>query len=87
MGITWLPRRILSPGYLGLSVLEQLRDLYNWENFGLMLIGMRGLEKCLVRYPQLYSRVWFVYTFHALSDEEAQWLLKQHWGELDGIYE
>ncbi len=67
---------------LKMAGLEQMRDLYDQGNMGLIFIGMPGLEKRLVRYAQLYSRVGFVHQFRALSTEEMQFILAHKWAQL-----
>jgi len=62
-----------------MASLEQVRAIFDVGEVGVILIGMPGLEKRLVRYPQFYSRIGFVHEFRPLAAPEIRQLLDQRW--------
>jgi DNA transposition AAA+ family ATPase len=67
---------------LRMAGLEQVRDDYDRHGWGLVLIGMPGLERRLSRYPQLYSRIGFVHHYRPLGADELLFVLQRQWESL-----
>ena len=61
---------------------EHLRDRFDREHFGLILIGMPGIERRFSRYPQLFSRVGFAHRYRTLTGDELKFVLERKWRSL-----
>ena len=60
------------------TALEYIRGIFNRKGFGVILIGMPGMEKRLSRFPQFYSRVGFARHYRALMGGELIFALARH---------
>ncbi len=66
------------------KALEEIRDLYDRKlsksssepQLAVILIGMPGIEKRLILFQQLYSRIGFVHASKALSEEEIIFIIQ-----------
>jgi type II secretory pathway predicted ATPase ExeA len=69
----------MRPTGSGMPGLRSSASLSDRGEFGLVLLGMPGLEKRLMRAPQLYSRVGFAHEMEPLSEEEMHDFLGKRW--------
>ncbi|MFC3562679.1 AAA family ATPase [Pedobacter jamesrossensis] len=67
---------------LNINALEEVRSLYDQYQFGLIFIGMTGIEKRFSRYPQLYSRIGFSHEFKRLSEDEMRFIFPKIWSNM-----
>lgn len=89
-GRLWRPRRhshlelliVDEADRLPPVALEHLRDRFDRETMGLLLVGMPGLERRLAAYPQLYSRIGFAHQYRPLAEDELTFVLTRHWKRL-----
>jgi hypothetical protein len=68
------------------NALEQLRDFFDRNDVGLILIGMPGFERQLARYPQLYSRIGFAHQYRPIDPEDVPVVLAHYWEQLGRSY-
>ena len=59
--------------------LELICDFADRGEFGLVLLGMPGLEKRLMRASQLYSRIGFAQEMESLPDDGTRDFLEKRW--------
>ncbi len=57
------------------NAFEQLRNFFDRNDVGLILIGMPGFERQLARYPQLYSRIGFAHQYRPIDPEDVPTVL------------
>ena len=68
-----------------MNSLEYLRDLYDSKAFGLVLLGMVGLQHRLKRYAQFYSRIGQVHEYLPMTIQTMQSLLAKP-GVTQGLF-
>lgn len=72
---------------LSINSLEAVRHMYDTIQFGLIFIGMPGIEKRFSRYPQLYSRLGFSHEFKNLTEDEMKFLFPKIWKTFGADYD
>ena len=71
---------------LKMPSVEQIREIYDKIECGIIFIGMPGLEKKFSRYAQLYSRIGFVHEFRELSQDELLFIMQKQLEKLGVEY-
>lgn len=51
----------------------------------MILIGIPGIERRILRYPQLYSRVGVLHEFKTLSRDEITFIIEYHLAQLGTV--
>ncbi|TDE11008.1 AAA family ATPase [Dyadobacter psychrotolerans] len=72
---------------LSFNSLEEVRNMYDYLHFGLVLIGMPGFEKRLSRYPQLFSRIGFAHQYKSLGEDEMRFVFPRIWSKMGKEYD
>lgn len=67
---------------LTIPCLELLRDIYDRGQISIILVGMVGIDKRLMRRGQLHSRINFAYETGPLSTAEMRLFITIKWAEL-----
>jgi len=62
-----------------MPALKEAVALFDRGGVGMVLMGLPGLEKRILRYPQIGFRIGFVHEFQPLSAAEVYRLLRQKW--------
>jgi hypothetical protein len=62
---------------LSYNSLELIRQLYDQYQFGLILIGMNGIQNKMMQLPQFYSRIGFAHQYQQLQKSDLTTAITQ----------